>query len=195
MPLTSLRTSKPSVNDSSSTLSHPWKQTVSVCDQSNFFGDERVIDSRQVVPLFIFQLRHGRIPGRQSERITLFHRLLIYSDHRFDGSQFLVEKMIVILWIASSILIAFGLFVGLNQWMAIVAVSQQKKENPDRSRYSMVPLIGGLAGAIGCCLSPSSTIRALWWIPPIVDPGCVLMFSCVFGSFAYSLCRRFFTRN
>ena len=103
--------------------------------------------------------------------------------------------MNMVLWTISSVMIALGLFIGVSQWLAIAAVSRRKKENPECSGYSMAPLIGGLIGTIGCLLSPSPTIRSIWWIPPIIDPGCVLLFSAVIGSLVYSLFRKLFTRT
>ena len=107
----------------------------------------------------------------------------------------MVEKMIAIRWIISSILIAFGLCVGVSQWMAISSASRREKNNPDFRGISLIPVIGGLAGAIGCLLSPSPTIRMLWWIPPIIDPGCVLMHSLLVGSITYGLFQRIFNRS
>ena len=97
-------------------------------------------------------------------------------------------------WTVSSVMIALGLLIGVSQWIAITYGTRRMRENPG-SGYSMAPLIGGLIGTIGCLISPSATIRTFWWIPPIIDPGCVLLFSLVIGSLVYGLFRKLFTRT
>jgi uncharacterized membrane protein HdeD (DUF308 family) len=36
---------------------------------------------------------------------------------------------------------------------------------------SLVPLIGGAAGATACFLLPADSLRQLWFVPLLVDPG------------------------
>ena len=38
--------------------------------------------------------------------------------------------------------------------------------------HSLVPLIGGLAGAIGCFLIPIPIFRYFFWLPLFLDLGC-----------------------
>lgn len=38
---------------------------------------------------------------------------------------------------------------------------------------SMVPLAGGLCGALGLWIVPIEGARFWWWVPPLVDLGCV----------------------
>ncbi|MCC6360150.1 MAG: hypothetical protein IT450_15505 [Phycisphaerales bacterium] len=42
-----------------------------------------------------------------------------------------------------------------------------------RQSFSLVPLIGGLAGAVGCAIAPWDWLRPWWWVAPIVDIGCL----------------------
>jgi hypothetical protein len=37
--------------------------------------------------------------------------------------------------------------------------------------FSVIPLIGGIAGAIACRYAPNMTLRQSWWVPMIVDFG------------------------
>lgn len=36
---------------------------------------------------------------------------------------------------------------------------------------SMVPFVGGVAGALGLALSPNVIPSGIWWLPLLVDPG------------------------
>jgi hypothetical protein len=39
---------------------------------------------------------------------------------------------------------------------------------------STIPLLGGVAGAVGVVASPEVALRPLWWLPLVVDPGSVV---------------------
>ena len=72
------------------------------------------------------------------------------------------------LWKASTTsiaLLAVGLLIGVCQWLSIVTAGK---------KVSLITLFGGTLGAVGCLLSPNPTVRMLWWLPPLIDPGCVL---------------------
>jgi hypothetical protein len=37
---------------------------------------------------------------------------------------------------------------------------------------SMMPPIGGLSGALACCILPATAgLHRYWWLPMVVDPG------------------------
>jgi nicotinamide riboside transporter PnuC len=38
---------------------------------------------------------------------------------------------------------------------------------------SWIPLVGGLAGLFALIIMPLRGVRNWWWLPPIVDLGCV----------------------
>lgn len=42
-----------------------------------------------------------------------------------------------------------------------------------RQSFSLVPIIGGVAGAVGCAIAPWESLRAWWWVAPLVDVGCL----------------------
>lgn len=42
-----------------------------------------------------------------------------------------------------------------------------------RRTGSWIPLLGGLAGSLGILISPSPVIHAYWWVPLLLDWGCV----------------------
>lgn len=89
-------------------------------------------------------------------------------------------------WVASLLMIALSVCVGIGQWWAIYAIPRRRNAQGQQRNYSMVPLIGGVMGTGGCLLSPLSTIKQLWWLPLIIDPGCALLFVCmaIFGIMA-----------
>lgn len=43
-----------------------------------------------------------------------------------------------------------------------------------KGRGSMIPFLGGVAGAVGVVASPEPALRPLWWLPLVVDPGCLV---------------------
>jgi hypothetical protein len=47
-----------------------------------------------------------------------------------------------------------------------------------KKNYSLVPLIGGTFGAVGCALAPNKISR-FWWLPLVLDPGTLLMVYCI----------------
>jgi len=59
--------------------------------------------------------------------------------------------------------------------------------------HSQMPFIGGFLGASGMGLLPVDAVSRLWWIPPLIDPGCVLLFSLTAVSFLFH--RRRFISN
>jgi len=38
---------------------------------------------------------------------------------------------------------------------------------------SWVPILGGGLGCLGCVLSPYAVLNKLWWVPLLIDWGCV----------------------
>jgi hypothetical protein len=73
------------------------------------------------------------------------------------------------IWNALSLLtlIAGGWVIFENWWIAAV-VGLVKREHS-----SWIPLIGGGLGCTGCLLSPYTALNRLWWLPLLVDLGCV----------------------
>jgi hypothetical protein len=70
----------------------------------------------------------------------------------------------------------FSLFVAIGQWWSIYSIPRKLNAQGQPRNYSMIPLIGGAIGTVGCLISPASSIRSCWWIPLIADPGCGLLF-------------------
>ncbi len=79
-------------------------------------------------------------------------------------------------WVICVPLIALSLYVGIGQWWALYSIPKRLNAHGQPRNYSMIPLIGGLLGTIGCLVAPVSFIQRLWWLPLIIDPGCALLF-------------------
>jgi hypothetical protein len=45
----------------------------------------------------------------------------------------------------------------------------------------MVPLVGGVLVTAGCLVAPAGPVRSLWWVPLVVDLGCVPMLAMTAG--------------
>lgn len=81
----------------------------------------------------------------------------------------------IIRWIVAGILLLFSLWAVLgNLWVAFGGLFKRRKRFE-----SFVPLMGGVTGMIGIVLFPVERFRWLWWVPLIVDLGCVPLFATV----------------
>lgn len=59
-----------------------------------------------------------------------------------------------------------------------------------REPGSVVPLVGGILGAVALLTWPSGAVRAFWWVPFIVDLGSIpLLLICVHAVLRH-ICRR-----
>jgi len=70
-------------------------------------------------------------------------------------------------WIASLLFLAILLFLAAMSWMTVWAAIFRGKHSP------WVPLVGGLAGVAGLSLLPFARPHFYWWLPLILDGGCV----------------------
>lgn len=70
--------------------------------------------------------------------------------------------------ILSMILVAFfALFACGHVVLAFFRIAGK------RPGFSSVPLVNGVLGAVGLALSESSVLSSKWWIPFLVDWGCL----------------------
>ena len=83
--------------------------------------------------------------------------------------------MAVALQIVSLILMLFaGIAIGTN-WLGVFRYFITGQ------RYSLIPFVGGLMGALALCVCPFEIPRLPWWIPLLADLGCVpLLIATVF---------------
>jgi hypothetical protein len=44
-----------------------------------------------------------------------------------------------------------------------------------RKGSSGVPVLGGALLALAIAIAPGQSIRSLWWLPLVLDPGCILL--------------------
>lgn len=72
-------------------------------------------------------------------------------------------------WILPLLLSAFFLLAACANAAAIMP----SRRNRESGSVSMVPIAGGVAGAIGFSIAPNDTVRSLFWVPLLLDIGCV----------------------
>jgi len=77
--------------------------------------------------------------------------------------------MITLRWLIAGILILISVYAVVGN--ALIAINWWSS----KKRATMIPFIGGVAGLIGVLLLPIPRARDFWWLPPIVDLGCVLL--------------------
>ena len=70
--------------------------------------------------------------------------------------------MIVLQWLVFLILLFFGGWVVLANWVFAC-----------RRRGSQIPVVGGIIVAVAFVMSPVEAFHWLWWMPLVVDLGCL----------------------
>lgn len=84
-----------------------------------------------------------------------------------NASIFREETMKIIGWL---LVVIGGYFVLVNLVITYRCLVQKRQE-------TLVPLVGGVLACIGTILNP--TVRGFWWVPLLLDPGCVALGACV----------------
>jgi hypothetical protein len=59
-----------------------------------------------------------------------------------------------------------------------------------KENHSKVPFVGGVSACLGCLLWPSGSLRSFWWIPLLVDIGCIPLLLGLAIQFVVWLIRR-----
>lgn len=73
----------------------------------------------------------------------------------------------LIQWIIAIAFLAFGgLIIVTNTAIAVLRFTRGRKS-------SMILIVGGVAAAIGIYALPNSTMHRWFWVPLLVDIGCV----------------------
>lgn len=72
-------------------------------------------------------------------------------------------------WVIFSLLCPLGALFFVANWGALLAWLFRRK------RSSGIPVLGGGALAIAMALAPSPSLRSLWWLPLVLDPGCLIL--------------------
>ncbi len=71
--------------------------------------------------------------------------------------------MIVLRWLISLLLLFLGGWITLANWII-----------PARPKGgSLIPVLGGLFGAVAFATIPIIALNSFWWLPLIVDLGCL----------------------
>ena len=92
-------------------------------------------------------------------------------------------------WIAATPLVALSFWISISQWVGVYSTRFPHADGTRRSS-SIVPLFGGVFGAIGCAIAPNEHVQAIWWVPLLVDPGCALLLGFLIYSGAAYFLRR-----
>ncbi|MBX9584706.1 MAG: hypothetical protein K2X87_30755 [Gemmataceae bacterium] len=61
-----------------------------------------------------------------------------------------------------------ALLIVLN-WVGLIAALRTGRG------YSTVPGVFGAAGALACRVCPAEAVRSLWWLPLLLDLGCLVL--------------------
>jgi hypothetical protein len=69
--------------------------------------------------------------------------------------------------IVGGVLMAVGGFIIVMNWGVVVQWLWKRKHS------SWIPIVGGGLAAAGSAIVPHSTLNGLWWVPLLVDWGCL----------------------
>ena len=84
-----------------------------------------------------------------------------------DSDNVSIIPEVFMIYVATAMLILFGI-LSINHFVFAFLRLVKKKDG-----FSYVPLVNGLIGMGGFLLYPSETLNSLWWIPFVVDWGCI----------------------
>ena len=77
-------------------------------------------------------------------------------------------------WAACLILGVPAALAIVSSWGGLVAALRAGRG------YVAVPVVFGATGAVACRLCPAEAVRSLWWLPLVLDLGClVLVFTAI----------------
>lgn len=71
------------------------------------------------------------------------------------------------LWVISSVLFVVFLVCAAGNGVGVIIGRVRNRS------FSVVPFVGGVSGVLGCVIAPSKAVNRYWWIPPLVDLGCI----------------------
>jgi hypothetical protein len=80
-------------------------------------------------------------------------------------------------WATAALLVMFFLGCAIGNVAIVVRGSLHRQRGS-----SLIPVAGGIAGTLGVLLLPWPAARSWWWLPPLLDLGCVPI---VLASLAY----------
>lgn len=66
-----------------------------------------------------------------------------------------------------ALLIALFVWMSICNWRILLLYILYKR------RSSLAPFVGGLVGMAGFLVMPFEAAATLWWVPLVLDPGCV----------------------
>jgi hypothetical protein len=83
--------------------------------------------------------------------------------------------MIVLMWLLSLVLLLLGAWITIANW---VITFRTKGGSP-------IPIVGGVFMAIALVMIPLDALHRFWWLPLIVDLGCLPMLVLTGGYLAW----------
>ena len=93
--------------------------------------------------------------------------------------------MLTTRWLASGLALLLGVWIIILDWQA-----------PFRKvGASLIPLLGGLLVAVAFVVVPVDELNSLWWLPLVIDLGCVPLLTLSAGFVIYRLVAKSFQRR
>ncbi|MBX7075218.1 MAG: hypothetical protein K1X71_18920 [Pirellulales bacterium] len=92
--------------------------------------------------------------------------------------------MEIVLHALSAVLLALSAWVIFANWWIVVSYFVWRKH------ASLIPLVGGALGCLGCALSPFPALNGLKWAPLLLDIGSVPVLGNTAIYFAIAYIRR-----
>jgi hypothetical protein len=114
--------------------------------------------------------------------LLILNWLVRLPDDAFQGLRYLLW----VCWTVSVLLLIFFAVCAVGNIVIVVRGYLYQE------RASLAPLLGGIAGAVGVLLLPWPAARSWWWLPLLLDLGCV---PAVASTLLFLFVRRFRRRT
>lgn len=95
-----------------------------------------------------------------------------------------MSAVILIRWIT------FGVFAALFIVVAVTNIALLIRYFLKSKHSSLIPFVGGLAGAVSCFTCPYRSVGVFWWLPLLLDVGALPLIVPSFIWYLFRLLRR-----
>jgi hypothetical protein len=89
--------------------------------------------------------------------------------------------MIALRWIATALLGGVWLLLAVGHVMSVIGVLLTKRST------SLIPLVGGVAGALSLIVCPYPGTARWAWVPALLDLGCIPMVASTLAKVLFHL--------
>ena len=86
-------------------------------------------------------------------------------------------------WVACLILGIPAALLIVASWAGLIAATRNGRG------VSLIPGVFGVTAAVSCRMCPAETVRSLWWLPLLLDPGCLVLVATLIAALRHVVAR------